>query len=101
MTRPMDWLSDEEQRKVLRTRLSLPTLLPKERAIIELRFGLKDGCSRTLEEVGREFGLTRERIRQYEAKALRKMCFAWIPSRWTVKHNSERLIDMSVFKEAA
>ncbi|MFZ5424364.1 MAG: RNA polymerase sigma factor RpoD [Patescibacteria group bacterium] len=51
----------------------LETLNPRERRVLELRFGLKDGRSRTLEEVGKEFGVTRERIRQIEAKALRKL----------------------------
>jgi len=51
----------------------LDTLSPRERRVLELRFGLKDGRNRTLEEVGREFGVTRERIRQIEAKALRKL----------------------------
>ena len=51
----------------------LHTLSPRERRVLELRFGLQDGHSRTLEEVGREFGVTRERIRQIEAKALRKL----------------------------
>lgn len=51
----------------------LETLTPRERKILELRFGLEDGRSRTLEEVGREFKVTRERIRQIEAKALRKL----------------------------
>jgi len=51
----------------------LETLNPRERRVLELRFGLRDGRSRTLEEVGREFGVTRERIRQIEAKALRKL----------------------------
>ena len=51
----------------------LYTLSPRERRVLELRFGLQDGHSRTLEEVGREFGVTRERIRQIEAKALRKL----------------------------
>ena len=49
------------------------TLTPRERKVLELRFGLEDGRSRTLEEVGREFNVTRERIRQIEAKALRKL----------------------------
>jgi len=51
----------------------LSTLTPRERRVLQLRFGLEDGRSRTLEEVGREFGVTRERIRQIEAKALRKL----------------------------
>lgn len=51
----------------------LLTLNPRERKVLELRFGLDDGRSRTLEEVGREFSVTRERIRQIEAKALRKL----------------------------
>jgi RNA polymerase primary sigma factor len=51
----------------------LCSLTDRERKVLELRFGLGDGCSRTLEEVGRQFRVTRERIRQIEAKALRKM----------------------------
>jgi len=51
----------------------LDTLTERERAVLEQRFGLVDGYSRTLEEVGRQFQVTRERIRQIEAKALRKM----------------------------
>ena len=51
----------------------LSTLTPRERRILQLRFGLEDGVSRTLEEVGKEFNVTRERIRQIEAKALRKL----------------------------
>jgi RNA polymerase primary sigma factor len=51
----------------------LASLAPRERKVLELRFGLEDGRSRTLEEVGREFHVTRERIRQIEAKALRKL----------------------------
>ena len=51
----------------------LNSLTSRERKVLELRFGLEDGRSRTLEEVGREFQVTRERIRQIEAKALRKL----------------------------
>ncbi len=51
----------------------LCSLTERERQVLELRFGLGDGFSRTLEEVGRQFHVTRERIRQIEAKALRKM----------------------------
>lgn len=51
----------------------LGSLAPRERQVLEMRFGLGDGCPRTLEEVGRYFNVTRERIRQIEAKALRKM----------------------------
>ena len=51
----------------------LYTLSDRERRVVELRFGLTDGRSRTLEEVGRTFGVTRERIRQIEAKSLRKL----------------------------
>jgi RNA polymerase primary sigma factor len=51
----------------------LASLTPRERRVLQLRFGLEDGRSRTLEEVGKEFTVTRERIRQIEAKALRKL----------------------------
>jgi len=51
----------------------LDTLTDRESRVLQLRFGLEDGRSRTLEEVGKEFGVTRERIRQIEAKALRKL----------------------------
>jgi len=60
---------------LLRDKLTdvLSGLNERERKVLEMRFGLGDGCSRTLEEVGRQFQVTRERIRQIEAKALRKM----------------------------
>ena len=51
----------------------LETLTPREKKVLELRFGIIDGRTRTLEEVGKEFNVTRERIRQIEAKALRKL----------------------------
>ena len=51
----------------------LHTLTPREEQVIKLRYGLIDGRARTLEEVGQEFEITRERIRQIEAKALRKL----------------------------
>ena len=51
----------------------LSTLTLREQRVLQLRFGLEDGRSRTLEEVGKEFNVTRERIRQIEAKVLRKL----------------------------
>ena len=61
--------------KLLREQLAqvLDTLQPREKRVLVLRFGLLDGTPRTLEEVGREFQVTRERIRQIEAKAMRKL----------------------------
>jgi len=56
-----------------RLKAVLETLTPRERAVLDYRFGLTDGYSRTLEEVGQQFCVTRERIRQIEAKALRKL----------------------------
>ena len=51
----------------------LSSLTPREEKVLRLRFGIDDGRQRTLEEVGKEFNVTRERIRQIEAKALRKL----------------------------
>ena len=67
--------ADMTAHALLKERLSdvLTTLTEREQEVLTLRFGLKDGYSRTLEEVGRKFDVTRERIRQIEAKALRKM----------------------------
>lgn len=67
--------ADAASHTMLREQLSdvLSTLTPREEKVLRLRFGLKDGRSRTLEEVGKEFNVTRERIRQIEAKALRKL----------------------------
>ena len=66
---------DEAGRQLLRRELLhvLKSLTPREERVITLRFGLEDGRSRTLEELGREFNVTRERVRQIEAKALRKL----------------------------
>ena len=51
----------------------LKSLAPREREVIELRFGLKDGTPRTLDEVAKQYGITRERIRQIEARGLLKL----------------------------
>ena len=82
-SRLMDFIRDEDalapDDAALRTITNedidnvLKTLTPREEAVIRLRFGLKDGRCHTLEEVGSEFNVTRERIRQIEAKALRKL----------------------------
>ncbi len=70
-------LKPDEQatRALLRAHLDevLDSLSPREKRVLQLRFGIEDGKQRTLEEVGREFGVTRERIRQIEAKAIRKL----------------------------
>jgi RNA polymerase primary sigma factor len=78
-----DFIEDESlpgpvaaaSRELLKEQMSdiLDSLNERERKVLEMRFGLKDGQGRTLEEVGLEFGVTRERIRQIEAKALRKL----------------------------
>jgi RNA polymerase primary sigma factor len=67
--------SDAASHQMLREQVEqvLNQLTERERRVLQLRFGLEDGHSRTLEEVGREFGVTRERIRQIEVKALRKL----------------------------
>ena len=67
--------ADAVSHTLLREQLSevLSTLTPREEKVLVRRFGLEDGRSRTLEEVGKEFNVTRERIRQIEAKALRKL----------------------------
>jgi RNA polymerase primary sigma factor len=71
MPEPDDAASAQLLREQLRS--ILKSLNPRERQVLEMRFGLKDGQSHTLEEVGQAFGVTRERIRQIEAKALRKL----------------------------
>lgn len=78
-----DFIEDEEainpfeatnrQLKKENVHAMLDFLTPRERKIVEMRFGLRDGVGHTLEEVGQEFGVTRERIRQIEAKVLQKM----------------------------
>lgn len=68
---PVDAANKELLKEHMREILS--ELTDRERKVLEMRFGLNDGQSRTLEEVGKEFGVTRERIRQIEAKALRKL----------------------------
>jgi len=67
--------ADAASYTLLREQLNevLKTLTPREENVLKLRFGLEDGRTRTLEEVGKEFNITRERIRQIEAKALRKL----------------------------
>ena len=67
--------SDAASYTLLKEQLNevLHTLTPREEQVLKLRFGLMDGRTRTLEEVGKEFDITRERIRQIEAKALRKL----------------------------
>ena len=75
--------ADEANRLLLREQMrdALSALTDRERRVLEMHFGLNDGVSHTLEEVGLEFGVTRERIRQIEAKALRKLRHP-LRSRW-------------------
>ncbi|MFN3491552.1 MAG: sigma-70 family RNA polymerase sigma factor, partial [Anaerolineales bacterium] len=68
---PMDAASREMLRKQIQH--ALASLTDRERDVLELRFGLRDGKEHTLEEVSRFFDVTRERVRQIEAKALRKL----------------------------
>ena len=78
-----EFIEDEKQlspsimagRTLLKDRLGeiLVDLAPREQKILGMRFGLEDGVTHTLEEVGKEFGVTRERIRQIEAKALERI----------------------------
>ena len=67
--------ADAATRKLLNEAVleALDELNDRERQVVRLRFGLEDGQARTLEEVGREFGVTRERIRQIESKTLAKL----------------------------
>ena len=68
---PMDSAAREMLREQVQN--ALGALTERERQVLELRFGLSDGYPRTLEEVGKQFRVTRERIRQIEAKAMQKM----------------------------
>ena len=68
---PLDVVADRMRREQIEHVLA--SLDGREQRVLRLRFGLDDGHARTLEEVGREFGLTRERIRQIEVQALRKL----------------------------
>ena len=68
---PVDATSNQLLKEQLH--VILKSLSDRERAVLEMRFGLKDGEAHTLEEVGQAFGVTRERVRQIESKALRKL----------------------------
>ncbi|MFN3333354.1 MAG: sigma-70 family RNA polymerase sigma factor, partial [Caldilinea sp.] len=66
---------DSASRRLLKEQMEeiLDGLSDRERKVLIMRFGLEDGVTRTLEDVGKEFNVTRERVRQIEAKALRKL----------------------------
>ena len=66
---------DSASRRMLQEQMSeiLDDLPERERRVLSMRFGLEDGTSQTLEDVGKEFNITRERVRQIEARALRKL----------------------------
>ena len=70
--KPGDILELKIGQRIVRVEV-LSTRTPREEKVLKLRFGIEDGRTRTLEEVGKEFNVTRERIRQIEAKALRKL----------------------------
>ena len=67
----LDYFDNEDLRRLIAE--VLKTLSPREEKIVQMRFGIRDGSEHTLEEIGQRFSLTRERIRQIEVKALRKL----------------------------
>jgi RNA polymerase primary sigma factor len=71
-------IGEEESSHLELTASLLKTLSPREERIIKMRFGMEDGSEHPLEEVGNSFGVTRERIRRIEAKALRKLLRAFL-----------------------